>query len=101
MPAQWDEPFGLTLIEALFSGTPVLGTRRGALPEVLAPEVAECGDSLEELLERLPAMATKDPDACRQRAERYFTHRRMAEGYLRMYREFLTTGILPPGQRTA
>ncbi|HWA15324.1 MAG TPA: glycosyltransferase, partial [Gemmatimonadales bacterium] len=37
MPAQWDEPFGLTLIEALFSGTPVLGTPRGALPEVLSP----------------------------------------------------------------
>jgi len=30
MPALWDEPFGLTTIEALFSGTPVLGTRRGA-----------------------------------------------------------------------
>jgi glycosyltransferase involved in cell wall biosynthesis len=101
MPAQWDEPFGLTLIEALFSGTPVLGTRRGALPEVLAPEVAECGDSLEELLARLPAMATKDPDACRARAERYFTHRQMAEGYLRMYREYLAAGTLPAGVRTA
>ncbi|MGH2667590.1 MAG: glycosyltransferase, partial [bacterium] len=32
MPALWDEPFGLPTIEALLSGTPVLGTRRGALP---------------------------------------------------------------------
>ena len=31
-PAQWDEPFGLVTIEAFFAGTPVLGTRRGALP---------------------------------------------------------------------
>ncbi|MGH7607487.1 MAG: glycosyltransferase, partial [Gemmatimonadales bacterium] len=33
MPVLWDEPFGLTTIEALFSGAPVIGTRRGALPE--------------------------------------------------------------------
>src|SRR5206468_3859740 len=32
MPALWEEPFGLTLIEALFSGTPVLATRRGGRP---------------------------------------------------------------------
>ena len=31
----WDEPFGLVLIEALASGTPVLGFKRGAVPEVL------------------------------------------------------------------
>ena len=35
MPALWDEPFGLTLVEAMMSGTPVLGTRRGALPEIV------------------------------------------------------------------
>ncbi len=99
MPALWDEPFGLTLIEALWSGTPVLGTRRGALPEVLSPAVAEFGDNPDELVARLPAMATKDPAACRARAERYFSHRRMAEEYVRLYREYLATGILPPGIR--
>ena len=95
MPALWDEPFGLTLIEALWSGTPVLGTRRGALPEVLSPAVAEFGDNPDELVARLPAMATKEPAACRARAERYFSHRRMAEEYVRLYREYLATGILP------
>ncbi len=100
MPAQWDEPFGLTLIEALFSGTPVLGTRRGALPEVLAPEVAEFGDSVEALVARLPAMAGKDPAACRARAERWFTHTAMAAAYLRMYEAYLLTGGLPEGVRT-
>jgi len=43
MPALWEEPFGLTLIEALFSGTPVVGTRRGALPEIVTPEVGALG----------------------------------------------------------
>ena len=44
-PAQWDEPFGLTSIEALASGTPVLGTRRGALPEIVTPETGACAES--------------------------------------------------------
>jgi glycosyltransferase involved in cell wall biosynthesis len=50
MPALWDEPFGLTLIEALASGTPVLGTRRGALPEIVSAEVGALGDSVDELV---------------------------------------------------
>jgi glycosyltransferase involved in cell wall biosynthesis len=101
MPAQWEEPFGLTLIEALWSGTPVLGTRRGALPEVLSPTTAEFGDTVEELVARLPDMARKDPAACRARAERYFSHVVMAEEYVRFYRHYLATGVLPEGQRTA
>jgi glycosyltransferase involved in cell wall biosynthesis len=100
MPAQWDEPFGLTLIEALWSGTPVLGTRRGSLPEVLSPEVAEFGDTVEELVERLPEMAKKDSAACRARAEKYFSHVVMAEEYIRFYRTFLSEGRLPEGSKT-
>lgn len=100
MPAQWDEPFGLTLIEALWSGTPVLGTRRGSLPEVLSPAVAEFGDSVEQLVSRLPEMARKDPAACRARAERYFSHTVMAEEYVRFYRHYLEAGVLPEGRRT-
>ncbi len=100
MPALWDEPFGLTLIEALFSGTPVLGTPRGALPEVLSPAVAELGDSVDQLVARVPAAAAKDPHACRARAERYFTHRRMAGEYVRFYQEFLASGKLPDGAKT-
>src|SRR3989449_10267734 len=42
-PAEWDEPFGLVTIEALLSGTPVLGTRRAALPELITPQVGPPG----------------------------------------------------------
>lgn len=100
MPALWDEPFGLTLIEALWSGTPVLGTRRGALPEVLSDEVAGFGDTLEELVAAIPGAEAKDPAACRARAERWFGHLRMAEEYVRFYRGWLATGALPAGERT-
>jgi Glycosyl transferases group 1 len=98
MPALWDEPFGLTLVEAMVSGTPVLGTRRGALPEIVSPAVGALGDTLEQLVELRSKMAECDPAECRARAERWFNHRRMAEGYVRMYQHHLATGSLPPGR---
>lgn len=101
MPAQWDEPFGLPTIEALFSGTPVLGTRRGALPEILSPAVGAVCATLEEMLTAAETIATRDPLACRARAERYFTHLQMAESYVRMYQGVLATGTLPAGRPAA
>lgn len=98
MPALWDEPFGITLIEALVSGTPVLGTRRGALPEIVSPEVGALGDTLDELVERRPALDQIAPEACRAWVERHFTHHVMAEEYVRMFRDYLATGELPPGR---
>lgn len=99
-PALWDEPFGLTTIEALLSGTPVLGTRRGALPEVLTAEVGALCDTLEEMIAASHAIGTRSPEACRAHAERYFTHLVMAEEYVRVYRGFLSTGTLPAGRPT-
>jgi len=100
MPALWPEPFGLTTIEALFSGTPVLGTHWGALPEVVSPAVGALGDTVDELIAAAATIHTRDPAACRAHAERYFSHLVMAEEYLRMYRSLLDTGALPPGRAT-
>jgi len=97
-PAQWDEPFGLVTIEALLSGTPVLGTRRGALPELITPAVGAVCDTMEDMLAAAETIHTRDPEACRARAERYFTHLVMAEEYVRMYRCLLDTQRLPPGR---
>lgn len=101
MPALWDEPFGLTTIEALFSGTPVLATRRGALPEVLTPEVGALCDTLDEMVEASRTIASRKPEGCRAHAERYFTHRVMAEEYVRVYRGLGETGDLPAGKATS
>lgn len=98
MPALWDEPFGLTLIEAMMSGTPVLGTKRGALPEIISPDVGALGDTLDGLVALRSSVEQCDPEACRQRAERYFSHIAMAQGYVRMYQHYLATNILLSGQ---
>lgn len=100
MPAQWDEPFGLTNIEALFSGTPVLGTRRGALPEILTPQVGALCDSLDEMIDASKNIDSRKPADCRAHAERYFTHTVMAAEYVRVYRHLLDRGTLPPGRPT-
>ena len=94
MPAQWDEPFGLPTIEALFSGTPVVGTRRGALPEIVTPAVGVLRDTLDELIAAADKVTTLDPRACRERAERNFTHLVMAEAYVSVYRQMVQTGEL-------
>jgi glycosyltransferase involved in cell wall biosynthesis len=100
MPALWDEPFGLTLVEAMMSGTPVLGTKRGALPEVVTDDVGALGDTLDELIELRSTIERRDPSACRARAERWFSHTRMAEEYVRMYQRYLASGNLPEGRLT-
>lgn len=87
VPAQWDEPFGLTTIEAMVSGTPVLGTRRGALPEVISPESGSMGETLDELVALRPALDELDPEAVRARVLEHFTHRHMAERYIELYWE--------------
>lgn len=98
MPAQWDEPFGLPTIESLFSGTPVLGTKRGALPEILTPDVGAIASTLEEMIKAAQTIGTRSPEACRARAERHFTHLKMAESYVRMYEGMTKSGTLPAGR---
>jgi glycosyltransferase involved in cell wall biosynthesis len=98
MPALWHEPFGLTLIEALVSGTPVLGTHYGSLPEVISPDVGWLGDTVDELVAGLPHIAKVDPAACRARVEQYFHYRVMAAGYRRQLEHYVKTGELTAGR---
>lgn len=100
-PAEWDEPFGLVTIEAFLSGTPVLGTRRGALPELITPDTGILCDTMEEMIEAAERIHTRSPAACRAHAERHFTHLIMAEEYARMYRALVESGSLPPGRGTS
>ncbi|WP_267594394.1 glycosyltransferase [Carbonactinospora thermoautotrophica] len=87
-PAQWEEPGGTAVLEALACGTPVVGFRRGCLPELVQHGVTGfLADSEEEFAGYLPRADEIDPAACRRVVEERFSAELMAEGYLRLYAE--------------
>ena len=101
-PLQWEEPFGMVLIEAMACGTPVLSLRRGAVPEVVVDGVTgyvrENADELVDAIDQLPDI---DPQACRDHVERNFSVGRMVDGYEEAYRDCITGTSTSSGAATA
>jgi glycosyltransferase involved in cell wall biosynthesis len=90
MPILWDEPFGIVMAEALACGTPVLGLRRGAVPEVVEHGVSGfVADDLEQLVAAVAAIPSLDRSACRARVEQHYSESAVADGYLAVYRSLL------------
>ncbi len=89
----FNEPFGLTMIESMACGTPVIASNRGSVPEVLEDGVTGFIVSrerpVEEALARLGEVARLDRAACRQRVQRLFSLDAQAEGYLAAYQRHL------------
>jgi glycosyltransferase involved in cell wall biosynthesis len=94
-PLQWDEPFGMVMIEAMACGTPVVALPRGSVPEVVRHGVSGLVvRDLEDFPAALRTVDSLDPVDCRTHAERRFNLTRMAEGYEKIYR------MLVSGSRT-
>jgi glycosyltransferase involved in cell wall biosynthesis len=86
-PIQWEEPFGLVMIEAMLIGTPVVAFARGAAPEVVEHGVTGfLVDSFEEMCARLRDVGALDRHACRARARERWDVSRMAREYAAVYR---------------
>lgn len=89
-PVDVHEAFGLVAIEAMACGTPVIGWRRGAIPEVVEDGITGfVVDSIDEAVLALRRSRQLDRNAVRMRFEQRFSARRMAEGYLTAYRQLL------------
>ena len=89
-PIDWPEPFGLVMIEAMACGTPVLAFRRGSVPEVIDEGVSGMiVDSMEEALAAIPNLLRMDRRAVRKRFEDRFSATRMANDYLKLYRNLM------------
>lgn len=81
-PVQWEEPFGLTTIEAMACGTPVISLRRGAASEII--EHGKCGficDSVQEMAEAVEKIDAIDRNECRKRIATQFSIEQMVDGY--------------------
>lgn len=111
-PIQWEEPFGLVMIEAMACGTPVVAYAKGSVPEVIidgvtgfivnSSESDKRGDwtvkktgieGLCEAVEKIYSMPEEEYKkmrlACRKRVEEKFTVEKMVDGYEKVYRRVL------------
>jgi glycosyltransferase involved in cell wall biosynthesis len=96
-PIDWPEPFGLSMIEAMANGTPVIAFRRGAVPEVIDHGVTGfIVDTIEEAVAAVPLAKTLDRAAVRRRFEERFSAERMARDYVALYRGRLGRGTALP-----
>jgi glycosyltransferase involved in cell wall biosynthesis len=85
-PIQWEEPFGLVMIEAMACGTPVVALRRGSVPEVVRDGVTGfVRDGPAELPAAIEAAGDLTPEACRRHVARDFDVSVMAAGYEQVY----------------
>ncbi|MEV0153160.1 glycosyltransferase family 4 protein [Micromonospora sp. NPDC050686] len=93
MPIQWEEPFGMVMVEAMATGTPVVALHRGAVPEVVRPGVTGliCATA-DELPAALRAVDRLEPAACVAHVAEHFSTERMAEGYAEVYRRQALVG---------
>lgn len=86
----FEEPFGLSVVEALACGTPVIAFNRGSMPELIEHGVTGfLVDSVDEAVAAVDRIGEIDRAACRASVAARFTVERMADRYLNLYRSLL------------
>ncbi|HET7037273.1 MAG TPA: glycosyltransferase family 4 protein [Thermomicrobiaceae bacterium] len=95
-PIDWPEPFGLTMVEAMATGTPVIASRAGSVPEVVVDGVTGfiC-DSVPAMVDAIARVPQLDRLACRRHVEQHFSAAAMVDGYERVYARSVAGGPLP------
>ena len=91
-PVDWPEPFGLSMIEAMACGTPVLAFRCGSVPEIIEDGVTGAiVETMDEALAALPRVMALNRVSVRQCFEQRFSATRMARDYVGVYRSLLAS----------
>jgi len=89
-PIDWEEPFGMVVIEAMACGTPVVAMNRGAMPEIIKHGInGFLANSVEEFEEYMQRVDEIDPNECRRSVEERFSSDVMAAQYIERYREVI------------
>jgi len=87
-PVNFDEPFGLVLVEALATGTPILALDRGAIKEIVTDkETGIIGKTKEDLILRYQEISRISKHTCREHAIKNFSHSNMISQYEALYKK--------------
>jgi len=84
-PVLWHEPFGLAIIECLFFGCPVLGTKYGSLPELITDKMGLLSNNQHELTDAFKYIDSFNRKICHEYAADIYNSKIMAESYLLLY----------------
>jgi glycosyltransferase involved in cell wall biosynthesis len=89
-PVQREEPFGMTMVEAMSCGTPVIALRHGSIPEVVTDGVSGyVVDSLTEMAAAVNRIGEIDPQDCRNHVEQHFSLGHMVNNYIAAFQKVL------------
>ncbi|MBX4191933.1 glycosyltransferase family 4 protein [Candidatus Parcubacteria bacterium] len=89
-PVLWREPFGLTLIEAMACGCPVVAYNQGSIPEIIKTGVTGyVVEDIEGMIDSVLAIDSISREECRRYALENFSAKRMADGYIEVYKKLL------------
>lgn len=87
-PSRMGEPLGLGIIQAMATGSPVIATRDGAIPEIITPETGFVCDNLEAMVSAVNKIDTIKSENCRKRSE-FFSKENMAKNKENLYRDII------------
>lgn len=86
MPVQWEEPFGLVMAEAMSCGTPVIGLKRGAVPELVQHgKTGFVVHDLKQMVEAVKKIDLISPQVCRAHVTKYFSLEQTVQHYVAAY----------------
>jgi len=91
-PIQWEEPFGMVMIESMALGCPVISFARGAAPEIIVSgKTGFLVQDLDEMVACIPRIDEIDRAVTRMHVEEHFSSHVMAEEYVEIYKKLINT----------
>jgi hypothetical protein len=95
-PIEWEEPFGMVMIEAMALGCPVVAFARGAAPEIIVHrKTGFLVQNVAEMVQFIPRIGELDRTVVRAHVERNFSAQAMAQKYVKLYKKVITAFARP------